>query len=628
MNNSRNKILCLCMTAMIAVFMLPGYNITGQLSAETETVKKKAEIINKTRGRTARKAAEKAPDKAVKKSEKKTSKKTVRKTTGRKRVKKFALNFKDVEISEFLNIMSQLIGKNIVTDEKVRGKITISSAKKVPVSEAFDIMKSILEVKGLAVVETGSLIKVIPIKEAIRKNVEIIVDGKKKDMTLKQDRTITFILGIEHAEAAEIASALKSLKSKFTDIVVYQPLNIIIFSGTATEIDGLIKISRALDRQALGEEGDMPRHGGNIHVVHLENASAEELAEVLSRIPFSETAKINTAPITKRTVRNSRKTSRVTGTQATKSSQKQKFSIIANRDTNSLIITATPDEFREIRRIIRELDIVREQVLIEALIIEVSADNGWGFGIDWMLGGQSGSHMFGGSSIMGTPPNYSSPPGLEDKKVALPLASGFQLGYLSDTAILGYALLNATGSDRNFNILSTPQILTVDNQEAELNVGEEIPVATNNRISESGTQFYTYDYKPVGIKLKITPHITKKQHITMDLYQEVNSVLGQTTDPTVPPKLGKRDIKTRVTVFDGKTVVVGGLISNNKTVEEVKVPVLGDIPLLGWFFKRKTVEYSKTNLLVFITPHIVTRKEKLESITRQKRKVQDRLKNQ
>jgi general secretion pathway protein D len=126
----------------------------------------------------------------------------------------------------------------------------------------------------------------------------------------------------------------------------------------------------------------------------------------------------------------------------------------------------------------------------------------------------------------------------------------------------------------------------------------------------------------VGIKLKITPHITKKKRITLDLYQEANTIIGETQTLTsgavVPPTLGKRDIKTKVTVYDGMTIVIGGLIENRKNVNETKIPVLGDIPLLGWLFKNKSVSYSKSNLLVFITPHIMTKREKLESISKQK----------
>ncbi|HOJ27733.1 MAG TPA: secretin N-terminal domain-containing protein [Spirochaetota bacterium] len=552
----------------------------------------------------------------------------IKKNKGKKKSKEqyFTLNFKDVELSEFLGVMSQLIGKNIVIDERVRGKITISSVKKIPVKDAYEVMKAILELKGFAVVESENLIKILPIKDAIKKNVEVIIDTTKKQIVPSDDQTITYLQEIKNADAEQIANVLRALKSPNTDIIVYRDLNIIIYSGTASEIHGLIKIASSLDKKIQELEVDKTIKG-DIHVVHLENADAEKLAAVLSRIPFAEYAAISKGDqshqvdVTKQAQQIAQAKAAIT--------DKQKLSIIANKETNSLIITAKPEEFRMIKNIIDQLDIVREQVLIEALIIEVSADSGWGFGIDWMLGDQYSSHLYGGSSIQGTPPSYTLPSGMTGKKIAVPLSTGFQIGYLSDKSMLGFALLNATGAEKHYNILSTPQILTTDNQEAEINVGEEIPVPTNNRISDTGVQFYTYEYKSVGVKLKLTPHITSQNSITLDLYQEVNSVLGQTTvlesGSVIPPKLGKRDIKTKINIADGKTIVVGGLITNNKSVEETKVPILGDIPLLGWFFKRKVVEYKKTNLLVFITPHIVTKQSKIDALTEQKREEQRRL---
>jgi len=543
----------------------------------------------------------------------------------RKKDKYFSLNFKDVEISEFLNVMGQLIGKNILIDDKIKGKITISSAKKIPVSEAFEVMKSILEVKDLAVIETENLLKIIPIKDAMKKNVEVVVDGRKEILPLEKDRTMTFLLELKYGDANEVAAALKAIASPNMSIVVFQSLNTLIFSGSSTELDGLVKIAQTLDKP-LDEETDEAAPKGNIHVIHLENANAEDLANVLSRIPFSENAKIQVqtaAPAQQETTRPSKKTQRVTKTQAARPAKQQQLSIIANKETNSLIITATPDEIKEIRRIIKELDTVREQVLIEAMIVEIGADNSFSFGINWMLGGQSGKNAFGGSGILN--PNVSTTAGeVMGKKTALPLNSGFQLGYIYDGAALGFAMLNASASDSNFNVISTPQLLTIDNQEAELNVGEEVPIQSNTRITDAGTQYYTWDYKSVGYKLKITPHITQGERITLDLFQEANQVLGETTTDK-PPTLGKRDIKTKVTVFDGKTIVIGGLISNYKSTSESKVPVLGDIPILGWLFKTKSVSYRKTNLLVFITPHVVTKKDRLDSMTRQKRNEQKML---
>ena len=537
--------------------------------------------------------------------------------------KKFALNFKDVDIAEFINIMGQLIGKNIIIDDRVKGKISISSARKVPISEAYNVMKAILEVKGLAVVETENLIKILPIEEAVKKNADIFIDGKNIRESVADERSITYIQELKNADANEVATAMRTLKPKSCEVVVYQSLNLLIITGITSDVNALVQIARAIDSK-YGPAEKKFQAKGLINVVHLENANAEDLANVLSRIPFSDTAKIDTSPMpVPQIIVPSDKTKRVTREQGIEAQKQGKLSIIANKATNSLIVTAKPEEFNEIFRIIKELDIVRDQVLIEAMIVEVNASNGWGFGINWMLGAQKGINVFGGSYIDNLNKlNFKTPDFAGTKKLAVPLNQGFQLGYIPDIDVLGFAVLNASATDTNFNILSTPQILTVDNSEAELNVAQEISVPTNNRITDQNTTFQTFEYKSVGIKLKITPHITKKKRITLDLYQEANTIIGETQTLTsgavVPPTLGKRDIKTKVTVYDGMTIVIGGLIENRKNVNETKIPVLGDIPLLGWLFKNKSVSYSKSNLLVFITPHIMTKKEKLESISKQK----------
>lgn len=542
----------------------------------------------------------------------------------------FSLNFNDVEISEFLNVMSQLLGKNIILSDKVKGKISISSAKKVPLEEAFDLMKSILEIKGFAVIETANLIKIVPVKDAVQKNIEVIIDGDK--VRLEDENAVTYLLELNNADANDIAAVLKTLKSPEADVVVYKTLNIIIFSGQGTEINGLVKIARTLDRKPAETDStskDVIDEGATIHVVHLENADATGLAEVLSRIPFSQYAVVNTQPLSSQ---NPDPKAKATGG-TTQSAQQPKLSIIPNKETNSLIINASAPEFREINTIIKQLDMVRPQVLIEAIVVEVDASSNWGLGINWDLGGQNGQNLYGGSSGMGGIPNFTNPTGLTDKTLAVPItANTFTLGYVRDASILGFILLNATGKEQSINVLSTPHILTIDNHEAEINVGEEIAITTNTRVTESDTMYYTYEYKPVGLKMKITPHITKGERITMDFFLEANSVLDQTsTATTKPPDLGKRDMKTKISVHDGMTVVVGGLIRTSKKDTEYKVPILGDIPLLGWFFKSKNKEDEKTNLLVFITPRVVTDPEKIKKITEEKeqaiKKVQEEKKD-
>lgn len=551
------------------------------------------------------------------------------------------LNFNNAELSEVLTTLGNVTKKNIIIDDKVRGKITITSSKKIPVENLIDVVRTVLELRGFAMVETEHYIKIVPVKEAIQSSFKVVTEEESKKVP--SGEIVTYLHPLQNADVNEVKNVLQSLKSKDSDLIAYKPENMLILRGAADEINSLVSVAKSLDRaiQEITEEvpvGDKEKKPtGRIHVMHLENADASELASVLSRVPFSETAMIDTSPapepaaaqVKKKTGAKAKDIKESTP-QAKAAQPKGKLSIIANKETNSLIIAALPEEFNEIKRVIKELDIVREQVYIESLIVEVSADSGWGFGIDWMLGNQWGSHIAGTSNITGSVPNFTVPSGLSGKTLAVPLGTGFQLGYLADKSILGYALLNASASDRNFNVLSTPQVLAIDNNESEINVGEEIPVPTNNRISDTGTQFYTFEYKSVGVKLKCKPHITNKASITLDLFLEVNSVLGETTvlekGGVIPPKLGRRDFKTKVTVGDGKTIVVGGLIRNSKSRTETYIPILGDIPLLGNLFKRYSVSDSKTNLLVFITPYIVTKQEKIDVLTDKKKEQQRRLK--
>jgi len=554
------------------------------------------------------------------------AKKTREKTKEKEKDNSFALNFNDVEISEFLNVMSQVLGKNIILSDKVKGKITINSARKVPIAEAYNLMKSILEIKGFAVVETENLIKVVPVKEAVQKNVEVIIDGDK--VKLNREDVVTFLLELKYADSNDISNVLKTIKSADTDIVVYKPLNTMILTGNTMDIRGLVKVAQTLDKNPAGSEEpgaeDKLDDKASIHVVHLENADAVSLSEVLSRIPFSQYAVINTNPIKSQGAAGKDKTVTPSGQgiQGQSQNPQMKLSIIANKETNSLIINASGAEYKEISKVIKQLDTVRPQILIEATIIEVGVDSNWDFGIDWSLGGDAGAGLVGGSSIMGTTvPSYTNNTGISGKTLSVPLTQGnMALGFLSNTTSLGFILLNASGGAANTNIISTPHILTIDNHEAEINVAKEIAIPTNSRTDTVGNTYYTYEYKPVGLKLKLTPHITTGEKITLDLFVEVNSVIGNTDTKLTdkPNDLAKRDIKTKISISDGKTIVVGGLMNDEINEEETKVPLLGDIPLLGWFFKHKAKSNSKSNLLVFITPKVVTDVERIKKITEEK----------
>ena len=342
-----------------------------------------------------------------------------------------------------------------------------------------------------------------------------------------------------------------------------------------------------------------PRGTSSVHVVKLDNAVAEDLASVLSGLAekgASDTKKGD--PVISKNAK-----------------------IVADKATNSLVVTAEPDEFAALREIIDQLDRPRKQVFVEALIMDVTTSKAQSLGVSWTAGGDISSLkddtvLFGGSNQGGFNSFFNSDGSLADSLAA---PSGFSVGVLSaPISIGGYeffdlrAILQASKSDSDFNVISTPQLMTLDNEEASVVVAENIPFVTTSNTDASNTDYtsQSYEYKDVGITLKITPQINDRNSVRLKIYQEVSDVIQSTVSvgndvSVLAPTTRKRTAETAVEVKDGQTVVIAGLIEKTDTTGEKGVPGLSDIPGLGWLFKTKSTESGKTNLFIFLTPHIV-----------------------
>ncbi len=255
------------------------------------------------------------------------------------------------------------------------------------------------------------------------------------------------------------------------------------------------------------------------------------------------------------------------------------------------------------------------------LIVELTSHDLNDFGIDWRVNQTANAQFNSGLATQG---------GILDSRgrpTQVNTLSGFSLGFLKPGSPQIVGILNANQAKENFNVLSAPQILTMDNQEAEINVGQDVPVRTQSRNAGlGGSNSVTvdqYEYRPTGIKLKFTPHINKNDRINLELYQEVKNIAGLPTQGG-NPTFNKRDIKTTITVENMQTIVIGGLISNDKQKKITKIPYFGDIPIIGAFFRRTTDQLVKTNLMVFLTPHILDSRVKSDRITSEKRMQQER----
>jgi general secretion pathway protein D len=354
---------------------------------------------------------------------------------------------------------------------------------------------------------------------------------------------------------------------------------------------------------------EVPQSASTLQVYRLQNANAEDLVKVLMNIPKDS------------------KDPKQAGGKAPVLSKD--VSVVADKATNTLIITANRDDYRTIEGVIRQLDVPRPMVYIEALIMEVSVNKNFNVGVEWRglkdvgslngLGSDAtavGMAGFTGQSVI---PQVNATTG------AVSMPSGLSLGIIGAGITIGGvlfpnigAVLQAYQDDSDVSILSTPQLLTLNNEEAEINVGKNVPYITRSDTSTTspGTTYgQSYEYKDVGVILKITPNINEEQFVRLKIDQQVTKLAGtQTSTPTTL----KRTAKTTVVVKDKETVVIGGLIDDSTSVDNYQVPWLGDIPILGWLFKSRSKGREKSNLFIFITPHVVRNQDEAAAIYKKK----------
>ena len=561
--------------------------------------------------------------------------------------------------------MSKVAGKNYIIDPAVKGNITIMSPDKVTIEEAYKVFESILEVHNFTTVQSGNVIKIVPSVTAKTKDIETVFPGDDID---PEDRVVTQLIPLKYASPDNIKKIFTGFVSaKSGAIISYPQTGMLIVTDVLSNIKRLVNIINAIDIEGVGEEisiiplenataADMkttlaaifptttatkaaaesvkatitiaadkrtnslivlaseddtarikhlislldketPKSEGDIHVYYLQNANAEELSSVLTSFSSKQaaTAEKGKSPVVSEDVK-----------------------IVSDKATNSLIITAKRDDYMILEDVIERLDIPRRMVYIEALIMEVNVDNEFDVGVEWRAGQDLGEYeggqvgAYAGSGGMGAAGDYDiiSQIGVNQLgQVTLPTA--FSVGVMGAGVEIGGlrfptlgAVFRAYQKNSNVHIVSTPQITTTDNEEAEISVGENIPYLTKKETSASTTNEYTtYEYKDVGVNLKITPQINQENIVRLNIFQEVIK-LKEGTESFTPTTL-TRSTQTTVIVEDGSTIVIGGMISENDEETIYKVPLLGDIPFLGWFFRSKSTSKNRTNLFIFLTPHII-----------------------
>ena len=573
----------------------------------------------------------------------------------------FTLNFKDADITALIATVSEVTGYNFVVDPRVKGQVTVLSNRPMSPGELYETFLSVLEVHGFSAVQAGEVTKIVP-------QVNAKQDGGFGRSSATREDIVTRVLQVENVPADQLVPILRPLVPQYGHLAAYPASNILIISDRSANVSRLARIVDQVDRQGNSE----------VERVQLEHASASEVVRVLTQLK-SESAK--TAPATANfTALADPRTNSVLisgdpgqrvrlraiiadldtpvkqqgGTQviylnyadaesvapalqsfaqnasqgnnaqnAATGGNRGAVSVVAEPGANALVVTAPADVMREIQDVIEKLDIRRGQVLVEAIIAEISISRSRQLGVDVAV---FDDNTPAAASVL-DPNTLSAIPSLAMDGTPLGLIrQGINLaaGDINEGGTSFALLVRALSGDSDTNVLSTPSLITRDNEEAEITVAQEVPFITGN-FTNTGTgggtgqvnPFQTVERRDVGLILGITPQINAGDTIQLTLSQEISSI-ANSSQGAVDLITNRRTINTSVEVEDGQILVLGGLIDDNVSETVQKVPLLSSIPIIGELFTFRNVTKMKRNLLNFIRPTILRGQGSANYYTRQK----------
>lgn len=563
----------------------------------------------------------------------------------------FTLNFKEADITALIATVSEITGRNFVIDPRVKGDITVLSNQSMTADELYETFLSVLEVHGFSAVPAGEVTKIVPQNNAKQ-------DGGFGRGGATREDIVTRVIRVENVPADQLVPILRPLVPQYGHLAAYPASNILIISDRSANAQRIAGIVARIDRQGSQE----------VEILQLEHASAQEVARVIEQLKSDAgrsgggvtaiaDARTNSILIAGNEAARLRLRAIVAdldtpreaqgGTQviyldyaeaesiagvlesfteeqaggAEGAAARGAVRIIAEPDANALVVTAPADLMREIRDVVDQLDIRRGQVLVEAIIAEVTIDRSRELGVDVAVFDQD---RVAAASIL-DPETLQAIPGLAGDGSPLGLIRrGLNVagGEFNEDGTSFAVLLRALSGDSNTNVLSTPSLMTMDNEEAQIKVGQEVPFITG-QFTNTGTgqgvtnPFQTVERRDVGLTLGITPQINAGNTIRLKINQEVSSI-SESAAGAVDLVTNNRTLQTSVEVEDGQILVLGGLIDDNVIESQRKVPLLGDIPLLGELFTSRSIQKTKQNLLNFIRVKILRGEGEASYYTRQK----------
>jgi len=546
---------------------------------------------------------------------------------------KITLALDNADIRDLIQWAQEVTPKSIILHPNVKGKVTVMSGSPMSEGEAYEVFLSALQVHGFAVIENANVIKVIPDALAKQSSVPIAEASRKGT----PEDVVVQVIKVKNISSTQLVNLLRPLVPQVGHLAAYPTTNALIIADRANNIDKVLDIVERLDTVGVVD----------IEMLSLEFASAKDVANVITKLLPKPQANAATSSTLQLAVDERSNSLLLTGDIATraqirtlverldqplagdgntqvfylnysnakdlvpilesiagslKKTQKDKnsvdaeFGIQASESINALVITAPPAMLNTMKGVIAKLDRRRAQVLVEALIVEVNEDLGNDFGIEWVANNSDTSLGFR---------SFPRTPRLNiDPSTGLGAAgSGLTMGYFRGGELR--ALINALATESNANILSTPTIMALDNEEAKILVGENVPFITGSEARDNDDPFQTIERQDVGITLKVKPRVNNNDSVTLEIEQSVESISQSAEVDAADIITNKREIQTRVLIDNNEILVLGGLIRDEVDEAENKVPFLGDIPGLGRLFKSTSTKTVKRNLMVFIHPTIL-----------------------
>ncbi len=502
----------------------------------------------------------------------------------------YEVNFVDTELGEFIDSVSRITGTTFIVDPRVKGKVTVRTVDLHDADAIYDIFLAQLRAQGYATVDlpNGS-VKIVPDQAARLEPVPVEAGGQQGEGS---DSVATRVFSVRNAASEQVLGILKPLIDPRVGVITpYPAAHQLVVTDWRSNLERIASLLRQLDRpqEAPGN--------GSTQVIYLRHANAGEVVKVLRGLSQEGAVPAEGAGEAEGKDRPVMPASGGPG-----------IRLEYEEGTNAVVMVGPDSELAAYRAIVEQLDIRRAQVVVEAIIAEVSDSSAQELGVQWLFADEK----FGAGIV-----NFGSN-GVNIASIAGAAASGDSeaLGDLLSTttgatAGIGHfgggfnfaMLINALKGKSGFNLLSTPTLLTLDNAEASILVGQEVPFVTGSVTQNNANPYQTIERKEVGVKLRIKPQINVDNSVRLDIVQEVSSIADTSSASDVITN--KREIKTKVMVEDNGLVILGGLISDELSTSNQRVPLLGDIPYLGRLFRSDATRNTKQNLMVFIRPRIL-----------------------